>query len=114
MRYNETQIVHGRPIRFLPGAFGDLSGADLILNRQHERRSPLVRTGGGGLTLTDTPEALEVLAELPDTEAGRDAHTMVRTGVLRGLSVEFRALAEGFVGGVREVRRAVLTDMGLW
>ena len=39
---------------------------------------------------------------------------MVRTGVLRGLSVEFRALAEGFVDGVREVRRAVLTDMGLW
>ena len=37
MRYSETQIVHGRPIRFLPGAFGDLSGADLILNRQHER-----------------------------------------------------------------------------
>lgn len=113
IRYGETQTVHGRPTRFLAGAFGDVSAADLILNRQHERGQPLARTGGGGLTLTDTPEALEVLAELPDTQAARDAHTMVRTGVLRGLSIEFRALAEGFVNGVREIRRGVLEGVGV-
>ena len=52
-----------------------------------------------------------MLAELPDTQAARDAHTMVKTGVLRGLSIEFRALAEGFVNGVREIRRGVLERM---
>lgn len=51
--------------------------------------------------------------QLPDTQDGRDAATMVRNGTLRGLSVEFRADDEGVVGGVREIRQARLLAAGL-
>ena len=44
--------------------------------------------------------------QLPDTVDGRDAATMVRNRTLRGLSVEFVAADEGFVGGIREIRQA--------
>ena len=49
----------------------------------------------------------------PDTRAGRDAATEVRAKLLRGLSVEFRALADAHVGGLREIRRGVLVRAGL-
>ena len=76
------------------GAFGDLEGADLILNRQHDRGKPLARTGGGGLTIEDSPMELKVRADLPDTEPAREAITLVRSGVLRGFSIEFQAIRE--------------------
>ena len=50
---------------------------------------------------------------LPDRRAGRDAATEVRSGLLRGLSVEFRPLADAHVGGLREIRRGVLVRAGL-
>ena len=38
---------------------------------------------------------------------------LVRSGVLRGLSVEFRAIRDRFVGDLREIGRAVLDGLGL-
>ena len=73
------------------GAFGDLSNADLILNRQHDRAKPLARTGGGGLEIIDSPTELRLQADLPDTPTGREAITLVRNGILRGFSIEFVA-----------------------
>ena len=101
------------PERFEPGAFGDLSGADVILNRQHLRAAPLARTGGGGLTLADGPDALRMSADLPETREAADALTLVRAGILRGLSVEFRALRERIERGVRVIVRAKLIRIGL-
>lgn len=34
--------------QFLPGAFGDLSDADVLVNRQHDRAMPLARSGKDG------------------------------------------------------------------
>ena len=76
------------------GAFGDLSNADLILNRQHDRSKPLARTGGGGLQVIDSPTELRLQADLPDTPTGREAITLVRNGILRGFSIEFVATRE--------------------
>ena len=76
------------------GAFGNLEDSDLILNRQHDRGKPLARTGGGGLIIEDSSTELKLRADLPDTEPAREAITLVRSGVLRGFSIEFRALRE--------------------
>ena len=100
--------------RFEPGAFGaDVERADVLANWQHHREAPLGRTDGGGLTLTDGPEALRVELVLPATVAGRDVAELAGRRVLRGFSVEFRALADRFEGGVRVVQRAILTGLAV-
>ena len=95
------------------GAFGDLSNADLILNRQHDRGKPLARTGGGGLTVQDSPVELRLQADLPDTPTGREAMTFVRSGVLRGFSVEFRAKDEYIRDKVLHISKAELVGVAL-
>ena len=114
IRYGDEAVVGGGiRERFDPGAFGDVAALDVILNRQHDRRVPLARTGGGGLTLQDDPQSLRMAAELPDTPEARSVQELVRRGVLRGLSVEFRAIREAFVNGVRVIQEAVLTGLGV-
>ena len=95
------------------GAFGNLEDADLILNRQHDRGKPLARSGGGGLEVIDSPSELRLRADLPDTPTGREAMTLVRSGVLRGFSIEFRALSEYVTDRVVHVANASLVGIAL-
>ena len=77
MPYNVPSDIGGGLLElFRPGAFGDVAGLDLILNRQHERPRPLARTGGGGLTFVDSDAALSMAAVLPNTQ---DAKRRART-----------------------------------
>lgn len=91
---------------------GSLRLEDVIANVMHVRTRPLARQGHG-LTLTDTPEGLQIRMELPDTSDGRDALTLVRNGVLQGLSVEFRAKREQWQGLHRIVHKAIVTGVAL-
>ena len=100
------QRATDRPERFEAGAFAPLG--PLALNLQHDPAIVLATTGDG-LAVTDTPRALEVRASLRPGAA----LTLLRRGVLRGLSVEFRALAERTEGGVRVIERATLEALGL-
>ena len=99
--------------RFEPGAFGDVAGLDVLANWQHARESPLGRTGGGGLVLSDGQDALRATLTLPNTMAGRDVATLALRGVLRGWSVEFRALSDSFREGIRIVTGARLTGLAI-
>ena len=114
IRYGETaQMPFGRE-RFLPGAFGDLSAADVVLNFQHQRDRPIARTGGGGLELVDTAESLTIRAELPsDCTDASDCLSLVRAGVLRGLSIEFHARQESMEQQTRVIERALLVRIGV-
>lgn len=80
----------------------------IVLNRQHQRGAPIMRI---------TPEvrggAVVVDQALPDTVAGRDAMREIRDGLFRGLSIEFRALKQSYVGGLRRIQEAVLGAVGL-
>ena len=64
-----------------------------------------------------TPEVdgneVRIDTKLPDTTRGRDAATMIKNGTMTGLSIEFRAEQEGRAGGMREIRRAVLSAAAL-
>lgn len=95
------------------GAFGSLDDSDLILNRQHDRGKPLARTGGGGLLIEDSPTELKLRADLPDTEPAREAITLVRSGVLRGFSIEFRANREYVKDRIVHVADATLVGIAL-
>ena len=98
---------------FMPGAFGDVAQLDTTLNILHRQDRLVGRTGGGGVVFRDTPGALLMAATMPATRDGDDALELVRSGVLRGLSGEFRTLRDRFVGDLREIGRAVLDGLGL-
>ena len=113
LRYGDTASLPWGRERFEPGAFGDVSRADVILNSSHERGRPLARTGGGGLELIDTREALNIRATLPITQDANDTIALIRGGVLRGLSLEFKAIAERMEGQTRIVERAELRGLAV-
>ena len=56
---------------------------------------------------------LTVDAEIPDTTAGRDALAEIKGGLFRGLSIEFKAVKQSIVLGVRRISDAVLTGAAL-
>ena len=117
MPYNETAVIDKKrniKERFEPGAFGDLTRADVIFNYQHQRRDPLARTDGGDLMMRDSATDLRMEATLPKTRIADDAIELVRTKVLRGLSVEFMPDKYRIEGGDTIVHeRAELTNFGL-
>ena len=94
-------------------AFGDVSALDILLTVQHERGRMLARTGGGGLTLTDSDRALEIRAEIPETREGDDALTLYHRKVVPGFSVEFRAIRERFEQRLRIISSARLDAVSL-
>ena len=113
VRYGDTARLPWGRERIEAGAFGDVARADVILNASHERAAPLARTGGGGLVLADGPDALTIRATLPATRMGDDVLALVHAKVMRGLSIEFRPIAERIEAGVRVIERAVLSGIGV-
>ena len=111
VRYGDLAQLPWGEERIEAGAFAPLG--DVVLNSFHDRTTPLARTGGAGLTLDDTAERLAISAELPPTQAADDVLALVRAGIMRGLSIEFRAVAERMEGAVRVIERAVLSGIGV-
>ena len=96
-----------RPEVFEAGALSWPSNGVLV-RRQHQRGAPIMRVlpeTRGGQVVIDQP--------LPDTVAGRDAASEIRSGLFAGLSIEFRSTREHYVGGVRHIAGALLTGAGL-
>ena len=113
MRYGSEARIYGQRERFTPGAFGQVASLDVRLNVQHNRERLIARTGGGGLVLTDSPEALTISADLPDTREADDALTLVQKRILRGFSIEFDPVSERLDQGVRVLDRAALSAIGV-
>ena len=113
LNYGDTARLRAGRETFDPHPFGDVSELDVIANVLHDRQRPIARTGGGGLVLTDSPERLAVRADLPNTREADDALELVRTGVLRGWSIEFNPLRESQDGDLRRIHRAALSGLGL-
>ena len=111
--YNTPTVIYDFREQFQAGAFGSVAALDVILNRQHDRRMPLARTGGGGLTLTDSTERLEVVADLPSTRDADDTLALIVAGVLRGLSLEFAASKERWEGNLRTIEAAKLSAVAV-
>ena len=114
IRYGSIAVFPWGRERFEAGAFGDVGQLDVILNSHHVRARPLARTAGGGLQLVDTETELTIRADLPPTSEANDVLALVRSGVLRGLSIEFSAQAERLEeGDLRIVERAKLSAIGV-
>ena len=112
VRYGDTANLLGFRERMMPGS---LRFSDVIANLMHVRARPIARTGAG-LVLTDSPQSLEVRISPVDTRDGREAVELVRAGVLKGMSAEFRVDRNGereSPDGVREITSAELVGLAL-
>ena len=110
--YNQSARISNFTEKFEPGSI-QFSADGVIANRQHDRKAPLARTGGGGLTLTDGPRELRARIELSDTQDGRDVRTLVSRGVLRGLSAEFKVIRDTWKASERSISQAILRGLGV-
>ena len=105
MKYGER--AKDRPELFERGSLS-WPKEGIVLNRQHERRQPIMR-----VTPTVEGDEVRIDAALPDTSAGRDAAAEIRSGLFSGLSVEFKAVKQSVSGGIRRISSAVLGGVGL-
>ena len=86
---------------FTPGSVSWPSNGVRLLaehrGRQIMRFQPIERRGN-----------LEIDEQLPDTDLAREVAAEIRSGKRAGLSVEFHALKDAVVQGVREIRAALV------
>ncbi len=80
-----------------PGAFRDSlkSRNDIKLLWNHETGTVLGSTRAGTLTVTEDATGLLIEASLPDTQAGRDAATLIKRGDVNAFSFGFRVAQGG-------------------
>jgi len=81
----------------LPGAFRDSlnSRNDVKLLWNHDTGTVLGSTRAGTLKLSEDAHGLLVEAQLPDTQAGRDAATLIKRGDVNAFSFGFRVPTNG-------------------
>ena len=119
-------VVHGRLVTF--GEWADIGGlfreriiaggiepeSRVVANVQHVRSRALAATGAnGGLSFDVSDAGIDARIRLPDTSDGRDTATLVREGVLTGLSVEMSVADDGWVGRDRTIRAASFDRIGI-
>ena len=104
MKYNTR--AQDRAELFEPGALK--WDASLLLNRQHDRASPIMR-----VTPIVVGDEVRIDQPLLDSAAGRSAAVEIRGGLMTGLSIEFKSLRETVSGGIRRISSALLGGVGL-
>ena len=109
MRYGEVSPSHKE--RFAPGSLRMANAVHLDLN--HDKERAVAWHPGGGLELRDEDGAMILSAELPPIPAADRALDEIRAGKVTGLSVEFRAVKESLVNGVRVIEEAELSGVAI-
>ena len=114
LRYGDRGRFFGDRYSIAAGAFGDVAALNLTLTLHHARDRPIAASQGGGLVLADSPEALTFRAAIADCADGNDCLSLIRSGVLRGASIEFWPLKERLADDeVREVVKARLSGLSI-
>lgn len=119
--------VEGRKVRGIVMTYGEISAthrerfeagsirmADtVVLDLAHDKEKAIAWSPNGGLELSDTGAALELVADLPEIPAADRALEEIRSGRTNGLSVDFVPRKERREAGIRVIESAVLLGVGL-
>lgn len=90
------------------------AGGDVIATYQHDPAALLGRTASGTLALREDARGLLFECQLPDTQLGRDVHTMCQRGDITGASFTFACPAGGdhwTARDARELRQVQLIEV---
>ena len=97
LRYGDKAKVFGDITETIEaGAFGDIDESVFRLNLMHDRAQPIAFADSPNLELEDGNNRLALRLQWPDNRWADDAKRGVESGVLRGLSVEFRIKKDGY------------------
>ena len=107
-----TRALGARRERFAPRSYVATVPA-VALNIEHRQLQAAAWYPDGGMELIDDEDALRFTADLPAIPAGDMALDGVRSGKYKGVSIEFRALAERMQAGERVIERYELHGIGL-
>jgi HK97 family phage prohead protease len=95
-----------------PGAFKKtLSEGSRVLPLlwQHDQSQPI-----GRVELTDSPKGLIARGKLIlSVPRAREAHTLMKEGVVKGLSIGYRTIKEQAAGAVRRLKEIALYEVSL-
>lgn len=95
--------------RIEAGAFAEQDGARVPLLWSHKRDEPV-----GIGTLEDSPAGVLIKGKLDlDTEAGREAYSRVKKGIVRGLSIGLQLIQHAYDGAVRVIRKGAIREVSL-
>lgn len=80
--------------RIRQGAFSSSMSSDVLALYNHDTEKLLGRTSSGTMLLREDDTGLKTEIRLPDTQLGRDVHTLVSRHDLRGMSFGFHVLSD--------------------
>lgn len=106
-----TPFFSGRE-RFAPGALRAPTQGKIVANVDHDASRPLAATPAS-MTLNFGPDMVTTEFTLPDSPLGVETRAAVKQGVLDRMSIEFVAVKEAVVDGVRVISDAILTGVAL-
>ena len=102
----QGRVAGDRPEVFVAGAIKWPHNGMRLLREHHGAQIMRFAPVEDGATL-------RIDAQLPDTALGRKAAAEIRSGERADLSIEFHAMEEEQVSGVREVRSAIVDAVAL-
>lgn len=115
--FNEATRIWDFDEMIAPGAFARTlaAGPDVRATIEHEGGLTTIgRTRNGTLSLAEDQRGLRVVIRPPDTQAGRDALTLVREGYVDQMSFMFRPVVQEWrYGEDGETPLRVLKDIDL-
>src|SRR3974390_1206327 len=95
--------------RIAKGAFAKNNGSEVPLLWSHKTDEPI-----GLGRLQETHEGVKVYGTLDlDTNAGREAYSRLKKGIVKALSIGFEATQRAFDGAVRVIKEGTIREVSL-